>query len=123
MAKPTDCIPVTDAETFQKNWNDNQAKDIKAKTGADDVIAVTFNLQQLSDYIEYIKTESKKYEINNPGIRVYFGAKSSADGGKATVFFCPSKDDTSLSDNIYDIDPLNKGNGGYPPSAYKKPKK
>ena len=60
MAKPTDCISVTEAETLQKDWNDNQAKDIKEKTGTDDVIAVTFNIQQLSDYIDYVKAESKK---------------------------------------------------------------
>lgn len=118
MAKPTDCISVTDAKALQANWNNNQGQDIQNARGTQDVVAVTFNIQQLEDYIDYVKTESKKDGITNPGIRVYFAAKSLINGGNATSFFCPSLDDTGNSNNNYKIDPLNNGQNGWPPNAY-----
>lgn len=118
MLKPKNCIPVVDAQALQKNWNDNQAIDIEKARGTQDVIAVTFNIDQLQEFINYVKAESKTEGINSPGIRVYFAAKDSLNGGNATVFFTASENDGGNSKNNYNIDPLNLGNGGYPPKAY-----
>lgn len=118
MTKPTDCIPVADAKALQANWNSNQAIDIQNVRGTQDVIAVTFNIDQLQEYIDYVKAESKKQGFNDPGIRVYFAAKSASNGGNATTFFCPTENDGGNSNNNYNLLPLNRGNGGYPPSAY-----
>jgi len=118
MSKPKDCISVSDAQSLQKNWNDNQAKDIEKAMGSKDVIAVTFNIDQLQEYIDYVKAESKTQGFNAPGIRVYLAAKNSLNGGKATVFFNATEDDGGNSKNNYGIDPLNGGGAGWPPNAY-----
>ena len=118
MSKPKDCIPVADAKALQKNWNDNQAKDIEKAMGSKDVCAVTFNIDQLQEFINYVKSESTKQNIEKPGIRVYFAANDKLDDKKATVFLNATENDGGDSANNYEIDPLNRGNGGYPPNAY-----
>ena len=116
MSKPKDCITVVKAKAIQKKWNDNQANDIEKATGSKDVIAVTFNIDQLQEYIDYVKSESSNQTIEKPGIRVYFAAQEK--DGKATVFFSASESDDANSANNYNIDPLNGGGGGWPPNAY-----
>lgn len=118
MGRPKNCITVAEAKALQKNWNDNQAKDLERATGSKSVIAVTFNIDQLQEFIDYVKTESVKKSIDNPGIRVYFAAKDSKDGGKANVFLNATESDDGNSANNYDVDPLNRGTGGWPPFAY-----
>ncbi len=118
MSKPKDCITVPEAQTLQANWNNNQAEDIESVRGTKDVIAVTFNIDQLQQFIDYVNTESTKQSIDKPGIRVYFAAKGSSEGGNATAFLTATDSDDGDSANNYKIAPLNRGNGGYPPSVY-----
>ena len=118
MSKPKNCIPVSEAKTLQANWMSTREVYIKNAMDSEDTCAVTFNIDQLQEFIDYVKIESKKQGINNPGIRVYFAAKDSADGGKATVFLNATEDDGGNSKNNYKIDPLNRGNNGWPPHAY-----
>tara|TARA_B100000809_G_scaffold266822_1_gene331927 strand:+ start:7284 stop:7640 length:357 start_codon:yes stop_codon:yes gene_type:complete len=118
MGRPKNCINVTEAKALQGNWNDNQEKYIESAMGSKDVIAVTFNIAQLQEFIDYVKSESTKQSIDNPGIRVYFAAKDSKDQGKATVFLNATESDNGNSANNYNIDPLNKGQNGWPPNAY-----
>ena len=118
MTKPKNCIPVADAKALQKNWNDNQAKDIESKMGSKDVCAVTFNIDQLQQFIDYVKSESTKQSIDNPGIRVYFAAYDDGKDNKATVFLNATDSDDGNSANNYGIDPLNGGTGGWPPKIY-----
>lgn len=118
MPKPTNCITVTKAKELQKNWNDTRAKDIEKAMGSKDVCAVTFNIDQLQEFIDYVKSESKKQDIANPGIRVYLAAYDGEKDDKATVFLCASENERGDSDNNYGIDPLNIGNAGFPPKAY-----
>ena len=42
--------------------------------GVKDVNAVTFNIDQLQEFIDYVKSESAKQRIANLGIRVCFAA-------------------------------------------------
>ena len=118
MGRPKNCITVTEAKALQKNWNDTRATYIKAAMGASDVCAVTFNIDQLQEFIDYVKSESVTKGIDQPGIRVYFAAKDNKDGGKATVFLNATESDDGDSDNNYGIDPFNRGSGGWPPHAY-----
>ena len=118
MSKPKNCIPVADAKVLQANWNNNQAKDIEKARGTQDVIAVTFNIDQLQQFIDYVKTESATKGIEKPGIRVYFASYGKEDSDRATVFFNGTENDSGDSANNYSIEPLNVGNGGYPPKAY-----
>ena len=107
MAKPKKCISVADAKALQANWNNSQAKDIEQGLGTKDVCAVTFNIDQLQEFINYVKDESAKQGIDNPGIRVYFAAYNDKESNKATVFLNATESDDGNSANNYGIDPLN----------------
>ncbi len=118
MSKPKDCIPVSEAKTLQANWMSTREVYIKNAMGSEDTCAVTFNIDQLQEFIDYVKVESKKQGFNNPGIRVYFAAYDNAVSKKATVFLNATEDDGGNSKNNYKIDALNKGQNGWPPRAY-----
>lgn len=118
MGRPKNCITVTAAKTLQNNWNTTRAVDIEKAMGTKDVCAVTFNIDQLQEFITYVKTESAKQGIDNPGIRVYFAAYNDKESNKATVFLNATKSDDGNSANNYGIDPMNVGTGGWPPNAY-----
>ena len=118
MAKPKNCITVTEAKALQKNWNDTRAVDIEKAMGSKDACAVTFNIDQIQEFIDYVKSKSTRQGIVNPGIRVYFAAYNNAASNKATVFLNAAKSDDGNSDNNYNIDPLDMGDNGWPPNTY-----
>ncbi|MBL4663717.1 MAG: hypothetical protein JKY22_09245 [Flavobacteriaceae bacterium] len=123
MTKPSDCISVTEAKALQANWMDSHEPSASSLGGeALKVCSVTFDIDQLQEYLTYVKAESKSQGILKPGIRVYFAAYNSGidaeAAGSTTVFFCPSESDSGNSANNYNIDALNKGQNGWPPGAY-----
>jgi len=131
MSKPIDCISVKDAKALQATWMSAHELGEEVQVPEDnEVCCVTFNIDQLQEYINYIKEQSQQQGIAAPGIRVYLGAYNvpSADtlGGdgdddsnpRTTVFFCASENDGGESGNNYNIDPLNNGNSGWPPNAF-----
>jgi len=118
MTKPKNCIPVAEAKTLQKNWNDTRAIDIEKAMGSKDVCSVTFNIDQLQEFIDYVKSESTNKGIEKPGIRIYFAAYNDKESTKATVFLNATESDDGNSANNYGIDPLNKGDNDWPPNAY-----
>ena len=118
MGRPKNCISVTKAKKMQKNWNGTRALGIERVLGARDINAVTFNIDQLQEFIDYVKSKSASQRIAKPGIRVYFAAYNNAVSDKATVFLNATKSDDGNSANNYGIDPLNFGTNGWPPEAY-----
>lgn len=86
--------------------------------GVKDVNAVTFNIDQLQEFIDYVKSESAKQRIANLGIRVCFAAQNNAVLDKARVFLNASESDDGNAANNYGIDPLNFGDGLWPPYNY-----
>ncbi len=118
MAKPKKCISVLEAKQLQKNWIDTRAKDIEKALDEEDVRVVFFTVAELEEYLEYVKSESKKQGFFNPGIRIYFAAYNDEKSTKATVFLAPAKGDTIESDINYKIEALNKGSQGWPPNKY-----
>jgi len=118
MGRPTNCITVTEAKALQKNWNDTRAVDIERAMGSKDVCAVTFNIDQLQQFINYVKDESTKQRIDNPGIRVYFAAYNDKESNKATVFLNATESDDGNAANNYGIDPWDRHQGDWPPNAY-----
>ncbi len=118
MGRPKNCITVTEAKALQKNWNDTRAIEIERAQGSKDVCSVTFNIDQLQEYIDYVKSESADKGIDQPGIRVYFAAYDDKESNKATVFLNATESDDANSDNNYNIDPWNRHQGGWPPNAY-----
>jgi len=118
MTKPTTCISVAEAKTLQSNWMSTREVEITKAMGSEDTCAVTFNIEELQQFIDYVKSESTKQGIASPGIRVYFAAYNDAKSTKATVFLNATESDDGNSDNNYTIDPLNRGNDGWPPKVY-----
>ncbi|MGV6829488.1 MAG: hypothetical protein ACWA45_08825 [Flavobacteriales bacterium] len=118
MSKPKNCITVTKAKELQKNWNDTRAIYIEDAMGSKDACAITFNIDQLQEFVDYVKSESKKQGIAKPGIRVYFAAYNEENNNKATVFLNATENDHGDSANNYRIDPLNLGQDGWPPKSY-----
>ena len=118
MSKPKNCISVEAAKALQKNWNDTRAIDIERAMGSKDVCAVTFNIEQLQEFINYVKDESAKQGIDNPGIRVYFAAYNDKESNKATVFLNATESDAGNAANNYEIDPWDRHQGDWPPNAY-----
>ncbi len=117
MKKPTDCISVADGKKLQANWNSTRAVDIERGQGSKDPCCFTFNIDQLQEYIDYVK-EQTKGDLKQAGIRVYFAAYDNQSTDKSTVFFCASESDNGNSNNNYNVDPLNRGNTGWPPKAF-----
>ena len=133
MSKPSDCISVKDAKALQATWMAAHELADDGTEGVDSqVCCVTFNIDQLQEYLTYVKDQSQEQGIAAPGIRVYFGAYNvptegdaasalgddNDDNPRTTVFFCASESDGADSDNNYGIDPLNNGNSGWPPNAF-----
>ncbi|MDC7995422.1 hypothetical protein [Altibacter sp. HG106] len=118
MPKPEKCITVAEARNLQNNWIASRAQQIENALGNQDTREVMWSLEELQEYLEYIKEESDKAGIKNPGVRVYFGAYDNNDNDRATVFFAPTKGPENNDENNYDIAPFNVGNSGWPPYSY-----
>jgi hypothetical protein len=118
MTKPAKCISESEARQLQQNWIHTRANKIEDAMGEEDARAVFYTVAELEEYLEYVKYESTKQGVSNPGIRIYFGAYNDAKSNKATAFLAPTKGDTNTSDNNYEIVALNRGTNGWPPNNY-----
>lgn len=127
MPKPAKCVNVEEARKLQDDWKASRAKEIERGQGYQDTREFWYSLDELQEYLDYVKEKSAEQGVKKAGIRIYFGAYPKANGNKsyATVFLAPTKEaaaegiEGSGSDaNNYDIDPLNEGTGGNPPSNY-----
>jgi hypothetical protein len=130
MEKPKKCISVELAKALQIKWEGSRAKDIDLAQGYQDTREFWYSVEELQEYLNYVKERSAEQGVKDPGIRIYFGAypKSSIKKSYATVFLAPTKgrsappegeDETSVhAENNYDIEPLNESSGGMPPFTY-----
>lgn len=119
MAKPDKCISVDDARQLHDNWVATREPVItQSRGGNQDTREVMWSVEELEEYLDYVKTESKKAGYSKPGIRVYFGAHNENNNDRATVFFAPTKTSDKGADNNYDIEAFNFGTGGWPPQQY-----
>lgn len=123
--KPPKCISVDQARELQNRWVNSRGKQIERGQGYKDTREFWFSLEELQEYLDYVREESQKQGAVNPGIRVYFGAyppgKFNRTKSYSTVFLAPTKDVTNsptTTENNYDIDPLNESSGGVPPTVY-----
>ena len=118
MGKPAKCISVTEAKQLQDNWKSTRAVNIESAIGAEDAREVFYTVDELQEYLNYVKTQSTQQGITKPGIRIYFAAYDNDDSDKATVFLAPTNGSTTASVNNYTIDPFNRGGQGWPPHNY-----
>ncbi len=103
------------------------------KPNKKDSLSTWFSLDELENYIAYVKEVGAKKGLDINGLRVYFGAygkniKNPSKNNFSTVFFVPTipKKQTiskSVINTVEDssdtevIDALNLGTVGYPPDA------
>lgn len=121
---------------FVKTRSKALNKIVEVETGKikdKDAISSWFSLDDLKEYIAYVEAEGASKNITINGLRVYFGAYSKHDKKQdkkalSTMFFVPTqpkvgsmqKDSLGGGDggsDVEDIDGMNEGQTGYPPSA------
>ena len=122
-------INFKQAQELNQNFVKTRTKAIDGAIGKKDAISSWFSLEELKEYIAYVEEQGKLRNFDVNGLRVYFGAYSNTvnDVSKkdlSTVFFVPTQakiksDENGGGDNsdITDIDGLNQGQTGNPPSA------
>ena len=118
MARPAKCISITEAKELQGNWRSTRAVEIERSQGSVDTCDFTFSVDDLQEFIDYVKDLSTKQSVESPGIRVYFAAYDNDQSDKATVFLAATKGTNGDSENNYNIDPLNRGQTGWPPNIF-----
>lgn len=118
MNKPSKCITEQEARDLQDNWVNTRGASIQNSRGVEDSREVVFSLADLEEYLAYVKSESTKQGIKEPGVRVYFGAYNDANSTNATVFLSPTISSSMDADNNYNLSPFNTVLGGHPPKDY-----
>jgi len=129
MGKPKKCISVEEAKELQKAWCDTRTPEIDKCLGFEDTREFWWSVEDLMEYLKYVKKKSRKMGITDPGIRIYFGAypetKCKKHKGYATVFLAPTGapaggmgKDGDTAPNNYEIEAMNIGQSGEPPIVY-----
>ncbi len=127
--RPEKCISVEEAKELQQVWCDTRTPEIDKCLGFEDTREFWWSVEDLQEYLKYVKKMSRKQGVDNPGIRIYLGAypkeKCKMDRGYSTLFLAPTgapvggmgKDGDNAPNN-YEIEPMNLSNGGNPPTNY-----
>lgn len=122
-------INFKEAQELNQNFVKTRTKSIDIAIGKKDAISSWFSLEEIKNYISYVEEQAELKNLNVNGLRVYFGAysnsiKNVSKKGLATVFFVPTQakiksdiDGGDENSDIIDIDALNDGQVGDPPSA------
>ncbi|SFF59430.1 hypothetical protein SAMN04488033_101227 [Salegentibacter agarivorans] len=128
MKKPKKCISVDKARREQDEWVKTRGKDIREAEGYEDTREFWYSVDELQEYLDYVKEKSKEQGVEKPGIRFYLGAypKTKEKKSYTTMFLSPTKEAvgdaaTAGEDsdpNNYEIEPMNIIQGGHPPRNY-----
>ncbi|MDQ6472767.1 hypothetical protein RB619_19175 [Flavobacterium sp. LHD-80] len=134
--RPTQLITKKFAKELHTNFMKYRASIIAKYIKKEDANAVWFSVEELENYIHYIKSKGEKTGYNVNGIRIYFGVypeekKYAEKAGLMTVFLTatgkkiktPKTGEIQtfalLSDensDISSIEPMNYGSIGRPPA-------
>lgn len=119
-------IPREKAQELQKNWIENQGSVIDQARKVEDVRYFLFDLEELQEYIDLVREQSKVQGISRPGIRIHFGAYGEEKEKQATIFLQATQNVKDVQqtegdqegeqvENNYEIMGLNTVQGGFPP--------
>jgi hypothetical protein len=135
-AKPSQLITKEFAKQLNQNYNKTRAGLAAKAAKKEDANAIWYSLEELENYIHYIKTQGLEDGYTVDGIRFYFGVypddeKHGEKAGLTTLFLVPTgkKTVTSIakvqsfalvqeqtSSDVETLSPMNYGNIGRPPS-------
>ncbi|MGA8854967.1 MAG: hypothetical protein WB492_12395 [Christiangramia sp.] len=128
MSKPEKCITVQQAREIQQEWWNTRLEVTTNGNKHKDTCEFHFTLDELQEYLDYVRQKSKEANITSPGINVWIGAYKSKDNrpNLNTIFFSATKKKNSVEDDNSgrdyeentDIDPFNKNGGLWPPFEY-----
>ncbi|WP_111707038.1 hypothetical protein [Lutibacter citreus] len=126
-------ISLKEGIALNQNFVNTRSAAIDKAIGKKDALSSWFSIEELKEYINYVEKEGEAKGININGIRVYFGAyskniKNEEKNNLSTVFLVPTKLDrqgemqkdglkSSENPDVEDIDGLNDGGLGNPPSS------
>lgn len=126
LVQPAQLITVEKAKELNQNFN------LLRLTASEDANAVWYSLEELQNYINYIKNEGNQKGYIVDGIRFYLGVypltEPNGKAGYTTIFLSPTGQQVQTagvkssllfqqgsSDDITVIQPLNFGSMGNPP--------
>lgn len=128
MKKPKKCISVDEARKQQDEWVKTRGKDIAKYQGHEDTREFWYSLDELQEYLDYVREKSKEQGVKKPGIRFYLGAypTTGKEKGYSTMFLAPTKEALEKAttvkgestSNNYEIEALNTITAGFPPFNY-----
>lgn len=118
MNKPNKCISVQEARTLQDNWANTRGVSIQNSRGEEDSREVVYSVEELEEFLAYVKSQSSKKGITNPGIRIYFASYNDNKSTRSTVFLSATDSGDANSNNDYNTLPFNHGGSGWPPNIY-----
>jgi hypothetical protein len=125
-------ITSQQAKDLNQNFVKTRRKAIDTAIGKKDAVSSWFSLDDLKDYIAFVEKEGADKGITVNGLRIYFGAyskneKKANKKNLSTVFFVPTQPKKGAqqkdgltpdgSSDVTEIDGMNDGSVGYPPSA------
>jgi hypothetical protein len=127
VAKPQNTISPKNARSLQKRFIRTRAAVLKDTLGYDDVRDVTFSLNDVEQYIKYVKQQMPGTDPADIDLRIFFGTNPPSaqyKEGLSTIFMAPIVKSPTQQGGFFmnymqtGLDPLNKGTGGMPPNDY-----
>lgn len=135
--KPKKCITVEEAKELEKNYVDTIEKTLEKSLGCQECREFWWSIEEIEEYIKYVKKKARKKGYKNLGLRFYLGkyGKDQHEHEHTTMFIAPTgihakeallplKGETvgakaaATDNNIYEMKSLNGAYGGVPPRKY-----
>lgn len=120
-------ISVERAKELQAEWRKTRNYVTTNGNRHEDTCEFHFSLEELQDYLNYVKEESEKQGIKNPGINIWLGAYEANEKrpNLTTIFLSATKDKNEPDEDTSrdyleneEIQPMNVIQGPWPPGKY-----
>jgi len=120
-------ISITRAKELQAEWEKTRNYITTNGDRHEDTCEFHFSLEELQEYLDYVKKLSDEQGIKNPGVNIWLGAYAANEQkpNLTTVFLSATKrksepDEDSSRDYLEndEIQPMNVVQGGWPPRKY-----